>query len=265
LDISPVFSLYQGYSYLQVDHLLYSQFAGGQFWEENYSSSLHQYYVAGNFLLSKGLSLLGGIHFMRRIFPVTTEVITGPPGRPSVTLTTSNVGENDLVWFLSLYKRFNKVSLGATYYRGSLFNLTQNQGDAKLIYYPFGNLNLYTQSTFSYHQQDFGNGNTINNSVFDQQIGFKTTTWLWVEGYGTIGNMNNFLMNDGLVVFNRMDTIKQRLGGRLIMLAESNLKLTFDYTFFRNESEFFPFSGNESFNKKEYNIRSLTGILTWTF
>lgn len=265
LNIAPRFSLYQGYSYLQVDHLLYSQFAGEQFLDGNYSSSLHQYYVAGNILLSKGLSLLGGIHFLRRIFPVTTEIITGPPGRPIATLTTSNVGENDLVWFLSLYKRFNKVSLGATYYRGSLFNFTQNQGDAKLIYYPFGNLNLYTQSTFSYHLQDFGNGNTINNSVFDQQIGFKTTPWLWVEGYGTIGNMNNFLMNDGLVVFNRMDTIKQRLGGRLIMLAESNLKLTFDYTFFRNESEFFPYSGNESFNKKEYNIRSLTGILTWTF
>ena len=265
LDISPVFSLYQGYSYLKVDHLLYSQFMGEQFWEENYSSSLHQYYVAGNFLLSKGLSLLGGIHFIRRIFPVTTEVVTGPPGRPSVTLMTSNVGENDLVGFLSIYKRFNKVSLGISYYWGSLSNFKQNQGDVKLIYYPFGNLNLYTQSTFSYHQQDFGNGNMINNSVFDQQIGFKTTSWLWVEGYGTIGNMNNFLMNDGLLIFNRMDTIKQRLGGRLIILSDSNLKLTFDYSLFKNESEFFPYSENESFNKKEYNVQSLTGILTWTF
>ncbi|RPA69512.1 hypothetical protein EF405_06910 [Cyclobacteriaceae bacterium YHN15] len=265
LDIAPRFSLYQGYSYLQVDHLLYSQFAGEQFLDGNYSSNLHQYYAAGNFLLSKGLSLLGGIHFIRRIFPVTTEIITGPPGRPVATLTTSNVGENDLVWFLSLYKRFNKVSLGATYYRGSLSNFTQNQGDAKLIYYPFGNLNLYTQSTFSYHLQDFGNGKNINNAVFDQQIGFKTTPWLWVEGYFTTGNLNNFLMNDGLVVFNRMDTIKQRLGGRFIFLPGAKLKLTLDYTLFRNESEFFPYSGNESFNKKEYNVQSLTGIFTWTF
>ncbi|WP_158860645.1 tetratricopeptide repeat protein [Lunatibacter salilacus] len=265
LDIAPRFSLYQGFSYLQVDHLLYSQLAGEQFSDKDYLTTLHQYYVAGNVLLSKGLTLVGGIHLIRRIFPVTTEVITGPSGRPEATRRISNMGENDLVGFLSLYKRFNKVTLGASFYRGSLFNFTQNQGDAKLIYYPFGNLNLYTQSTFSFHQQDFGNGNTISNSVFDQQIGFRTTPWLWVEGYGTSGNMNNFLMKDGRVIFNRMDTIRQRLGGRFIFLPGAKLKLTLDYTLFRNESEFFPYSGNESFNKKEYNAQSLTGIFTWTF
>jgi hypothetical protein len=226
---------------------------------------LHQYYVAGNFLLSKGLSLVGGIHFIRRIFPITIEIINGPPGRPVATTMTSNVGENDIVGFFSLYKRFSKVSLGASYYHGSLANFRQNQGDAKVIYYPFGNLNLYTQSTFSFHQQDFGNGNKISNSVFDQQIGFKTTSRLWVEGYFTTGNMNNFLMNDGILIFNRMDTIKQRIGGRLIILPGANLKLTLEYSLFRNESEFFSNSGNESLNKKEYNVQSLTGILTWTF
>lgn len=265
LNISPRFSLYQGYSYLQVNQLVYSQLAGEQFLDKDYSASLHQYYVAGNVLLSKGLSLLGGIHYIRRIFPVTKEVITGPPGRPTESLVTTNVGENDLLGFMSLYKRFNKVTLGASYYRGSLSNLTQNQWDAKVIYYPFGNLNLYTLSTFSYHQQDFGSGNTVNNSVFDQQIGFRTTSWLWLEGYGTFGNMNNFMMNDGILVFNRMDTIKQRWGGRLIIMPSAKLKLTFEYTRFQNESEFFPYSGNVSFNNNEYNVQSLTGILSWTF
>ena len=265
LDISPRFSLYQSYSYLQVDHLVNYQFAGEQFLDKDYSSNLQQYYMAGNILLTKGLSLLGGIHYIRRIFPVTTEVITGPPGRPTATLMTTNVGETDLIGFLSLYKTFNRVTLGASYYRGSLSNFTQNQGDAKVIFYPFGNLNLYTQSTFSYHQQDFGNGNTFNNSVFDQQLGFRTTSWLWVEGYGTFGNMNNFFMNDGFLIFNRMDTIKQRSGGRLIILPSSNLKFTVDYTLYLNESNFSPYTGNESFNKKEYNVQSLTGILSWTF
>ncbi|MCF1750820.1 tetratricopeptide repeat protein [Mariniradius sediminis] len=265
LDLSPRFSIYQGYSYLQVSHLLYSQSANEQILDKTFASSVHQYYVAANLLIGKGLTLLGGLHFVRRIFPVTSTITSGPPG-PSVESTViSNAGENDLTGFVSLYKRLNRVTIGASYYRGSLGNFTQNQADGKVIIFPFGNLNLYTASTASLHQQDFGGGNNSANFVFDQQIGLKTTRWLWVEGYGTFGNMNNFFMNDGLLVFNRMDTIKQRLGGRLLILPSSNLKLTLDYTLFQNQSEFFPVSAGENLNTQTYNTQAITGIITWTF
>jgi tetratricopeptide (TPR) repeat protein len=80
LDLSPRFSIYQGYSYLQVSHLVYSQSASEQILDKTYSSSVHQYYAAGNLLIGEGLTLVGGLHLIRRIFPVTSTVITGPPG-----------------------------------------------------------------------------------------------------------------------------------------------------------------------------------------
>ena len=265
LDLSPRFSIYQGYSYLQVSHLVYSQSANEQFLDKTYSSSVHQYFAAGNMLIGKGLTLLGGIHFIRRIFPVTSTITTGPPGPSVETTLTSNVGENDFNGFVSIYKRMNRVTVGASYYRGSLGNFTQNQVDGKVVFFPFGNLNLYATSTASLHRQDFGGGNIASNFVFDQQIGVKTTRWLWVEGYGTFGNMNNFFMNEGLLVFNRMDTIKQRLGGRLLILPISKLRLTLDYTLFQNESEFLPVSTGEIYNTQTYATQAITGIISWTF
>ncbi|MFD2200753.1 hypothetical protein [Shivajiella indica] len=265
LDFSSKFNLYQGYSYLQVNHLAYSQSEGEPNLDKNYTSTLHQYYLAGNMLLDKGLTLLGGIHFIRRLFPVSETIISGPPGPPVETTVTTNMGENDINGFLSIYKRFNKVTFGASYYRGSLGNFIQNQIDAKVILYPFGNLNFYTYSTISFHQQEFGQGNSILNIILDQQIGLKTTLWLWIEGYGTFGNMNNFFMNDGLMVFNRMDNIRQRLGGRLLLLPNGKLKLTIDYSLFQNESEFFPVLGGESFNLQSYKSQAITGIISWTF
>jgi hypothetical protein len=78
--------------------------------------------------------------------------------------------------------------------------------------------------------------------------------------------MENFILNDGLVIFNRLDKITQRIGARAIILPNPRWSITLDYTLFTNQSEFNT-GGSESepLNLKEYNIQSLTGILSWRF
>lgn len=264
--LSPRLSFYHGYSNLQVSHLRYSQASNETVTENDFPSTLHQYYAAANLLVAKGLTLSGGIHFINSSFETITQVVSGSPGRPTIRSVASRVNNNDLVAFASLYKRFYFITLGASYYRGTVADFIQNQADLRLILYPFGNLNLYTITTASYQNQDFRDGNVINRTIIDQQIGVKASNWLWAEAYGTFGEMDNFFLKDGLVIFNRMDLVKQRLGGRLIFLPAPKWSLTLDYTYLNNQSQFIqvPFTG-EDFNQKKYQIHSITAISSWKF
>jgi tetratricopeptide (TPR) repeat protein len=264
--LSPRLSFYHGYSNLQVSHLRYIQASNEASTESDFPSRLNQYYAAANLLIAKGLTLSGGIHFINSSYDAITQVVIGSPGRPTIRSVASRVNNNDLVAFASLYKSFDFITLGASYYRGTVADFIQNQTDLRLILYPFGNLNLYTTTTASYQNQDFRDGNIINRTIIDQQVGAKVSNWLWAEAYGTFGELDNFFLKDGLVVFNRMDLIKERFGGRLIILPTPKWSLTLDYTYMNNQSQFIqvPFTG-EDFNQKNYQIHSITAISSWKF
>jgi hypothetical protein len=264
LGLGPRLSLYQGFSGLKVSHLWYSQSNGEILLDKDFQSNLFQYYAAANILLTKGLSLVGGIHYLNINYslPVQSQVGQGP----NTVVQEKSVTDNDMVIFGSLYKRWNYVSLGASYYHGTLNNYQQDQQDLKLIFYPKGNLDLYTISVVSHQRQQTEISPTTNRFVFEQQIGTKFNNNLWLEAYATFGEMENFLFNDGLVVFNRLDKVTQRTGGRSIILPNPRWSITLDYTFLTNESEF-KTTGSESepLNIQKYNLQSITGILSWRF
>ncbi|MDF2157715.1 hypothetical protein [Algoriphagus sp. CAU 1675] len=263
---SPRISFYHGYSNLQISHLTYTQVSSETFTDNDFKSDLNQYYAALRVLIAKGLSLSGGLHFVNSSYQATTSTTSGSGNSPIIRSVTSRVSNNDFVGFISLEKRFEYITLGAGYYRGSIADFIQNQTDFKLFTYPLGNLNLYTLTTASYQNQDFKDGNVTNRVLLDQQVGLKTTDWLWLEGYATFGEMDNFFLKDGLVIYNRMDVVKQRLGGRLILLPNPKWKITLDYTYLSNQSQFIqtPFTG-EDYNIKKYQLHSLTATTSWKF
>lgn len=265
-QLSPGWSFYHGYSNLQVNQLRYTQ-ASNEFLKENdFRSELHQYYGLASILLTKGLTLSGGLHYVNSNYQTMTEVLTGSPGRPSIRTVATTVSNNNVVVFVSIYKRFEYISLGASYYRGNISDFIQNQTDFKLITYPLGNLHLYTITTASFQNQEFRDGNNSNIGVFDQQLGLKAADWLWLEAYGTFGELENFFMKDGLVIFNRMDRIKQRFGARIILQPRPKWSITLDYTYLNNQSQFIqtPFTG-EVYNQKNYQLHSITAITSWRF
>jgi hypothetical protein len=263
-DFAPGLAFYHGVSGLQASHLLYSQSEGEILLDRDYQSSVFQYYAAANILLAKGLSLTGGLHFLqvRYSIPIVTQVGQGP----NVVVRENTQTDNDMLYFGSLSKRWSYVSLGASYYYGTLANARQDQMDVKLILYPKGNLNLYTVSVLSQQRQQTDTRPTTNRIVFEQQLGTKFNNHLWLEAYGTFGEMENFILNDGLVIFNRLDKITQRIGVRAIILPNPRWSITLDYTLFTNQSEF-KSTGTESgpINQQEYNLQSITGILSWRF
>jgi hypothetical protein len=262
--ISPKLTVYQGFSGLIASHLLYSQSEGDILLDRDYQSKLFQYYSAINILLAKGLSLVGGVHFIHIGYSLPEQSQIGQG--PNSTVQEISETDNDMVYFGSLYKRWSYVSIGASYYHGTLDNARQNQTDLKLIFYPKGNLDLYTISMVSHQKQQTGTSQTTNRIIFEQQVGTKVTNSFWLEAYGTFGEMENFLLNDGLVVFNRLDKTTQRIGGRAIIFPNPRWSITLDYTLFNNQSEFKTIgSDSDPLNLKKYNLQSITGILSWRF
>jgi hypothetical protein len=261
-ELSPRFSLYHGYSGMRKIHYLYWQDGGAAGTKPAYQSWLNQYYAAAHLRLARGLNLAAGFHYFNIRYPLELEVIR--QGRPFVT--TATVTDNDYVFFASLHKDLSYATIGGSFYYGTLNDGRQYQKDLKLALYPLGNNRLYVLSNLA-HQSDQAPGELAQQRwVFEQQAGIQLARPLWLEGYATFGELHNFLLNDGLVVFNGLDVVKQRYGARLLVFPNPKWSIRLDYTYFRQESAFVA-EGAEggSYHQLHYTNHSITGGLTWGF
>lgn len=261
-DISPSVSIYHAYSGMAKRHFIFSRQDGAAYTSPDFKTTLHQYYISGNTRVARNLNLLFGLQYINIRYP--EEVVVERPGRTFVTTVT--VSQGDYLAFAGAYKNMRFVTLGGAFYYGALNGLRQYQKDLKLIIYPLGNSSLYTVSLLSHQTQTTLNSPAKHRFITDQQIGVKLWSGVWLEGYATFGEMQNFVMNDGVVVFNGLDTIRNRYGGRLRFFSGRHAGLSIEYTFFKNESSFVPEAAeNGVFNTVQYVNHSITGGLSWTF
>lgn len=259
-DINPKFSLSHAYTNIQKESFEHLILNGTIETTDNFETSINQYYLSGNSRVGKSLNLLYGIHIINIRYPVEVKYF-----RQGNEFTASETAsETDLVGFMSLYKGLKYFTLGATTSFANLNAAVQAQGDLSLALYPLGNLNLYAVSTASFQRELYTNSKYNNELIFNQLIGFKTLKSLWLEGYMTFGNLSNFIANDGASVFNGIGTIKQRVGGRAIVLINPKLSLKISYTYNQTDSYFIErMNVDKKYNPIEYNNHSITGGLVW--
>jgi hypothetical protein len=260
---TPRWSLYQGLSFLQATQFYHYQEEGLSFQLPDNKSSSWQYVASANYYLGKGfhLSFGGQWLFISYDSPRIQSIGNGP----QTQIQIERLQEFDWMAFVGISKNLQLLDVGATLYLGEINGGRQVQSDLQLTLFPMGNLNLYTYSALSFQSQRFGENPSTNRLIFNQEIGTKLTDFLWVEGYGTIGSLENYVTKQGVVVFNRLDQIDQRWGGRLMLLPQSNWKLTLDFTHFSTSSRFRSFSISEEQNQQTYQQQSLTAILSWKF
>lgn len=256
------FSISHAYSNIQKTSFAYVQNDGIATIQPDSKISLHQYYLSGNARIARGFNLLFGGHYINLRIPL--EVTTFGQGQPQTVTRISS--EHYFVGFVSMYKNFNYFKLGTSFYYSGLNSATQLQGDLALSIYPLGNLNLYLVSTTSFQGEIFSQKAWDNRILFDQLIGTKITKSIWAEGFGTFGDMHNFVQNDGSTVYNGSDVIKRSLGTRLIWIIKPQVKLSLAYTNYRQESFF---ANTQDFrvgkNQIIYSNHSITGGLVWNF
>ncbi|MDY0199552.1 MAG: hypothetical protein RBR40_01050 [Tenuifilaceae bacterium] len=259
-DINPKFSLNHTYTNIQKESFEYLVENGTIETNDNYKTSINQYYLSGNSRVAKSLNLRYGIHIVNIRYPIEVTYF-----RQGIIYTnTEIVQKTDLVGFISLYKDLKYLTLGTSASFANLNSAIQTQGNLSLALYPLGNLNLYAVSTASFQRELYSNSTHNDRLIFNQLIGFKTLDYLWLEGHITLGNITNFVANNGASVFNGIGTIKQMGGARAIVVINPKLNLKISYTYTQIESHFIEsMNVDKKHNPIEYNNYSITGGLVW--
>lgn len=175
---------------------------------------------------------------------------------------------NTAVASLMLSKYFGNLNFSLTNSYSNINDGTQYQNGISIIYYPFGNLNLYLSSNFILHTDRLSRGCYLMNGIAEPKIGFKVFRFLWLEGYSTFGYIDNYNENNGFTVYNRSDKIRNRFGINLISpVIPGNLDLFFYYQYYNLESYYLTYESNTNYIlKKLINpTNKFIGGIKWTF
>lgn len=185
-------TLFHGYQRLGADFV--TLFAGnggigpgsGTF-EYPYSIFQNEYYVSMTWLVSKGFHLVPAYHF---------QYVYG----------NGFSGTNQAFSF-QLIKWLGRVKLYGGYSFAKINREHQQQAELGLLYYPLGNANIFLQFQGTGHTE-----NSTNNFISFNKLGLKVLSKTWLEGFGSVGDMNNFLEMNGYVMYNQLDTITSKWG-----------------------------------------------------
>lgn len=256
--LTPRLSAFAIYSRIKKTSFLYAQENGYAVIKPEYETHLNQIYLSYAYHLMRNTDLTMGAHFINIRYQRDKYVTDGLSGR----IETDDISENDGLAFISIYHRFPYVTTGATALTSNLNNKEQIQGDFNCVLYPLGNLNLYVGLTLSYHYQNPDKKKIIT----EYQLGGKVLNKVWSEIYVTYGNLKNASRYQGYVIYNGMDAVTKRMGGRFIIIYSHELSFTLNYVYQNHESYFNP-ENTTLFpvNPFTYSSHAITGALRWNF
>lgn len=134
---------------------------------------------------------------------------------------------------------------------GNIFNEHLSQYNAKISFYPLGNLNLYFILSGSLHNQ-----NNQHHLISNQIAGFKVIKNTWLETSGTFGNLNNYIDNNGLYIYNAIDVSKLKLRETIYHQLNTHILLEINYTYDKKQLDL---------KTVKYNQHSITAGVLWKF
>jgi len=192
------FSLYQSYS-------TYSQLT-----DYINETIQNEYYVGGVYSLFSRTSLMGAYHYVGTNF--TTE--------------TDNFQTPGNLWFGKLTHSFNRfdISLSQSSFTNDYIDVSQTGLQFGFTLPLKGKIYLKS-SLYNITESD------TSRLVFNQTIGALIARRFWLQGSVTLGNLNNFVDNNALYLYNSMDHTTFRTGGSLFYYLGKHITLFTNYTF----------------------------------
>jgi len=163
---------------------------------------------------------------------------------------------------LNVYRHIKNVKIGLNMGISNYHKRPQIQFGGNATYYPFGNLNLYTYTALSLKMED---GN--KDLIFQQMIGFKTTSILWIELGGIFGKLKNYSDYSLAYGYNIPDDLSTKLYAKLILVFGNNINLFFEGQYLIKQTRRHEYYINGDFvdTKINYSQRNITGGLLWKF
>jgi hypothetical protein len=184
--------------------------------------------------------------------------------RPSFSMSPETLKLNNFVLSLAVNKQISVFDLGVFASYSNLNDQKQYQFGLSAIYYPFGNLNFYGSTVIKGL-----NENELTRVIFSQMLGVKTFRFLWLEGYGSFGNLRSTNEYNAFIVYNITDDINFKCGINLIFVILPSLQLSLRYQYMEKEGTRVNYSpeiqGGHNTIKLNYHTQNIIGGLKWNF
>lgn len=205
---------------------------------DKYRLNQNQVYLNANWRVGNGAVIIPALHILTVDF--ATVFSSYDAKAEKVTLSRNEVSLKNYAVSIAFDKRFSFTGFNFFASFSNLNKTTQKQAGLTISTFPFGNLNLYTLTTLTLH-----NERNSGNLVFEQKAGGKIFNFLWIDGFITFGQIKNYTEQNAFVIHNMTDAVNMRYGGSLIFTAKKiqftckyqKQELTADYLFYKTGVE----------------------------
>ena len=195
---------------------------------DNYTIQQNQVYLNSSYRLGKGIRIIPAFHYLQVNYQTIFSEFK--PSENKVILDRHSVSLNDFASSLFIVKNYNYSSFafGLTY--SQLNNTKPIQLGVGFTTYPFGNLNFYTITNLNFQKMA-----SFKNLIGEQSVGCKIFKHLWLDGFVTLGRLDNYVEQNAYVVYNINDVITFRTGaGAIVPIGK--FKISFRYSYLEKES-----------------------------
>jgi len=234
---------------------------GGTLLNETYKGSESRYYVdvtvaLGNrWYLDTYLNVIFGKYDNLNM---DETIITTGNGRRSITSSSSTITYTDVVFGGSLTKASYYIRNSVNVSVSNLNGLNQFQAGYSVSLYPLGSTLLVPFGSIQYQIQD-----PDTNVVFTGGLSLSIDKFAFI-GFGTIGEINNFIANNGAIIYNQSATALNEFGLSLQFFGE-NSTVKVGYSFMEMEDNYYTEDFNRTTKTFNFNQQNITAGITWKF
>ncbi len=240
-------------------------------YDHNYKLYQDELYLNANIAFGNGFTLVPAAHFVmvkyNQVYANSNQVEyyaqsydTIPSLKREFTYHQSDTSFVNFVGWMALYKNISNFRLGLS---GSFSNLNgkkQAQLGGELIWFPHGNINLYSVSSFV-----IATDNKKMRPVFEEKVGGRISEKLWAEGSFSLGSRVNYTERNAFVVNNSGDKINFRAGANLILSLSSKIEISLRYQFLGKSTYWYRLFNDGTYSNTEINYQNnqLIGGIKW--
>lgn len=182
----------------------------------------------------------------------------GPRNTTPSSSSSSTINYTDFVFGGSLTKASYYVRNTVNASVSNLNGFNQFQAGYTMLLYPLGSTLLVPFGAIQFQNQ-----NANSNMIYTGGLSVNTAKFS-ATGYGNMGELNNFVVNNGLTIYNQSATALNEFG--LIMeFYTKNAILKVGYSFMEMEDYYYTQDQILIPEKYQFNQQNIIGEITWKF
>lgn len=189
---------------------------------------------------------------------LTAEISARGPRNITSTSSSSTLNYTDFVFGGSLTKASYFVRNTVNASVSNLNGFNQFQAGYTMSLYPLGSTLLVPFGAVQFQSQDAN-----SKMVYTGGLSVNTANFA-ITGYGNVGELNNFVVNNGSVIYNQSATALNELGLILEFYTKSAI-LKVGYSFMEMEDYYYTQDQIIMEEKYQFNQQNIIGGITWKF